>query len=60
MGVGLAVPKINIPKKLRKRYASALATNNKSQSRTTMAKHEIDTGEARPLKQALRSMTGEA
>ena len=39
-------------KKLLKRYACAFATNNRSQGRTDMVKHEIDAGEARPIKQA--------
>ena len=53
---GLAAAEKNKAKKLLKRYAFAFATNNKSQGRTAMVKHEIDTGEARPIKQAPRSI----
>ena len=54
--VGLAAPERNKAKKLLKRYACAFATNKKRQGRTAMVKHEIDTGEARPIKQANRNI----
>ena len=54
---GLAAPERNKAKKLLKRYACAFAMNNRKQGRTGMVKHEIDTGEARPIKQAPRSIS---
>ena len=50
-----AAPERNKAKKLLKRYACAFATNNKRQGRTSMVKHEIDTGESRPIRQAPRA-----
>ena len=53
---GLAAPERNRAKKLLKRYTCAFATNNRKQARTGMVKHEIDAGEARPIKRAPRSI----
>ena len=53
---GLAASERNKAKKLLKRYACSFATSNRKRGRTDMVNHEIDTGEARPIKQALRSV----
>ena len=52
---GFTAPERTKAKKLLKRYACALVMNNRRQGRTDMVKHEI-TGEARPIKQAPRSI----
>ena len=53
---GLAAPEKHKAKKLLKRYVCAFTTNKKRQGRTAMVKHKIDTGKAKPIKQALRSI----
>ena len=53
---GLGAPERNKAKRLLKRYAYAFATSNRRQGRTGMIKHEIDTDESRPIKQAPRTI----
>lgn len=53
---GLPAPDRNKARQLLKKHASAFALKSKSQGRTAIVKHTINTGEARPIKQAPRSV----
>ena len=53
---GLVAPARNKVKKLLKGFACIFTTSNKRQGRTAVVKPEIDTGEARPIKQAPRKI----
>lgn len=53
---GLTPPDKNKAKQLFKKYTSVFALKTQSHGKTAIVKHEINTGEARPIKQAPRSV----